>query len=78
MNISNITFIYIIIVTLFLFIFIFLILRSVSLWYWQIDKRVELMEEQNKLLRKLVDKICIKSNDTNLRQSIKDKDDLDE
>lgn len=35
-------------------IFLFLILREVNMWYWKINERIALMQEQNNLLRKLI------------------------
>ena len=32
----------------------FLILREIACWYWKINERIALMQEQNELLRKLV------------------------
>jgi hypothetical protein len=34
---------------------IFLILRELNCWYWKINKRINLMEETNKLLKALVE-----------------------
>ena len=31
---------------------IFLLLRALMCWYWKIGRRIELMEEQNTLLKK--------------------------
>jgi hypothetical protein len=42
------------IIVLFVMIMVFLLLREVNCWYWKINKRVELMEEQNELLRELI------------------------
>ena len=36
---------------------IFLILRTFFCWYWKISRRVRLMEEQNALLREIVDQL---------------------
>lgn len=36
------------------FIVLFLLLREVNMWYWKINERIALMQEQNKLLRKLI------------------------
>lgn len=33
------------------FIVLFLLLREVNMWYWKINERIALMEEQNILLR---------------------------
>ncbi len=35
-------------------IVVFLILREVICWYWKINRNIELQEEQNRLLKKLV------------------------
>lgn len=41
---------------LFIIVFsIFLLLRSVNLWYWKINKSIELHEETNMLLTKIKD-----------------------
>ena len=32
----------------------FFAIRTLVLWYWKIDKGIALLEEQNRLLRKLV------------------------
>lgn len=32
---------------------VFIIAREVSLWYWGINKRIELLEEQNKILKNI-------------------------
>ena len=37
-----------------IFIAIFLLLREVNMWYWKINERIALMQEQNNLLRKLI------------------------
>jgi hypothetical protein len=44
----------IIIIVVIVFIVIFLILREVNCWYWKINERISLMNEQNDLLRKLI------------------------
>lgn len=44
----------IIVLGLFIFILIFLLLREVNMWYWKINKRISLMQEQNDLLSKLI------------------------
>lgn len=36
------------------FILLFLLLREVNMWYWKINERISLMQEQNNLLRKLI------------------------
>jgi hypothetical protein len=36
---------------------VFLIIRAVNLWYWKIDKRVELMQKQIDISLDLVDRI---------------------
>lgn len=49
-------------------IVLFLLLRAVNLWYWKINRRIELQEETNALLRKLVEqevKKEFKSSDPN-------------
>ena len=44
----------IIIIAIIVFVVIFLILREVNCWYWKINERISLMNEQNDLLRKLI------------------------
>jgi hypothetical protein len=34
-------------------VFVFILLRDVFLWYFKINVRIKLMEEQSRLLRKL-------------------------
>ena len=36
------------------FVLLFLLLREVNMWYWKINERISLMQEQNDLLRKLI------------------------
>lgn len=36
---------------------IFLVCRSINCWYWKINRRVELLEEQNQLLSKILEKM---------------------
>jgi hypothetical protein len=33
---------------------LFFILRDLNLWYWKVDVRIELQEETNNLLKKLI------------------------
>jgi hypothetical protein len=44
----------IIIIAVIVFILIFLILREVNCWYWKINERISLMNEQNDLLKRLI------------------------
>ena len=44
------SFLIIALIALFIAVCIFVVLRYFVLWYWRIDRIVELMEEQNKLL----------------------------
>jgi len=37
-----------------IFIALFLLLREVNMWYWKINERITLMQEQNNLLRKMI------------------------
>ena len=39
---------------------IFLLLREVNLWYWKINRRIELQEETNRLLNKIIEGSNIK------------------
>ena len=34
---------------------IFLLLREVNLWYWKINRRIELQEETNRLLKQMLE-----------------------
>jgi hypothetical protein len=47
----------IIVILVIVFVAIFLLLREVNCWYWKINERITLMNEQNDLLRKLVSNI---------------------
>ncbi len=38
-------------------VLIFLFVRNLVLWYYKIDKRTELLIEQNKLLKEIVEKL---------------------
>ncbi len=38
-------------------ILVFLVLRVFFCWYWKINRRVKLMEEQNALLREIIDQL---------------------
>jgi hypothetical protein len=38
-------------------IIIFLICRELVCWYWKINKRITLMEEQNELLSNLIQRV---------------------
>jgi hypothetical protein len=44
----------IILIALLVFVGIFLLLREVNCWYWKINERISLLNEQNDLLKKLV------------------------
>lgn len=44
-----------IIIYIVLAIVLFLILREVACWYWKINERKNLMEEQNELLKELIE-----------------------
>lgn len=44
----------ILIIVLLVTIALFFALREVNCWYWKINKRIELMEEQNEILKKLL------------------------
>ena len=43
-----------ILITIVVLVLVFLLLREVNCWYWKINKRIELMEVQNDLLRSLL------------------------
>jgi hypothetical protein len=38
-------------------ILLFLALRELVCWYYKINKRIELMEDQNSLLKKILEKL---------------------
>ena len=40
---------------------LFLIFRFIVLWYYKIDRRVELLVEQNRLLREILNKLKTKN-----------------
>jgi hypothetical protein len=50
-------------------VLIFLLLREVNCWYWKVNRRIELQEETNDLLKKLVSK-TEKKNETNEIENI--------
>ena len=50
-------------------VLIFLLLREVNCWYWKVNRRIELQEETNDLLKKLVSK-TEKKNETNETENI--------
>ena len=52
--------------TLIIFILFFLIIREIVMWYYKINKRVEIMRETNKLLRELIGEV--KKNNSNSNQ----------
>ena len=47
--------------TLIVFIFvllgIFLLCRELNCWYWKINRRIELLEEQNNSLKTIIEKL---------------------
>lgn len=49
-------FISLIIFLLVLFL-IFLICRELNCWYWKINRRIELLEEQNNSLKEIIEKL---------------------
>lgn len=49
-------FISLIIFLLVLFL-IFLICRELNCWYWKINRRIELLEEQNNSLKTIIEKL---------------------
>jgi hypothetical protein len=44
----------IVIIAIVVIIILFLLFREINCWYWKINERISLMEEQNSLLRKLL------------------------
>jgi hypothetical protein len=48
-----------VIITVLVAAFIFALIRAVILWYFQIDKRTTLLEEQNQLLRDILEKLNV-------------------
>ncbi|MFZ4740071.1 MAG: hypothetical protein ACOYLE_02785 [Bacteroidales bacterium] len=44
----------VLLITIIVLIVIFFLMREVNCWYWKINKRIALMEEQNELLKVLV------------------------
>ena len=53
-----------IIIFFIIFVIIFLIMREVNLWYFKINKKIELHEETNRLLKQLVDEKVKRNNIT--------------
>jgi hypothetical protein len=51
-----------IIIFFIIFVIIFLIMREVNLWYFKINRKIELHEETNRLLKQLVDEKVKKNN----------------
>ena len=51
-----------IIIFFIIFVIIFLIMREVNLWYFKINKKIELQEETNRLLKQLVEEKTKKNN----------------
>ena len=43
-----------ILIAVIVLVLVFLLLREVNCWYWKINKRIELMQVQNDLLRNLL------------------------
>ena len=46
-----------IIVGIALSILFFLLIRAIIIWYYKIDRRIELLEENNRLLREIIEKL---------------------
>ena len=40
-----------------IFVVVFLLLREVNCWYWKINKRLQIEEENNDLLTKILDEL---------------------
>ena len=53
-----------IIIFFIIFVITFLIFREVNLWYFKINKKIELHEETNRLLKQLVDEKVKRNNIT--------------
>ncbi len=53
-----------IIIFFIIFVITFLIMREVNLWYFKINKKIELHEETNRLLKQLVDEKVKRNNIT--------------
>ncbi|MEI6695530.1 MAG: hypothetical protein WCO13_05635 [Bacteroidota bacterium] len=41
-------------ITIIVLVIIFFLMREVNCWYWKINQRISLMEEQNELLKKFL------------------------
>jgi hypothetical protein len=52
-----------IIIAIVIFVAIYLLLREVNCWYWKVNKRIILMEENNKLLKTFLSKNLSDTND---------------
>lgn len=54
-NLDLMEYLGIIVLALGVLIIIFLIVREINCWYWKINERISLMNQQNNLLQMLVD-----------------------
>ena len=61
-NLSDQDLLLFILVISLIIIFIFLLIREILMWYWKINKRIELFVENNKLLKDLIE--IVKSKDS--------------
>lgn len=49
--------VYTVLIFLVISFLLFLILRAFYCWYWKINKRISLLEEQNSILKEILEKI---------------------
>jgi hypothetical protein len=64
-----------IIIFFIIFVIIFLIMREVNLWYFKINKKIELQEETNRLLKQLVEEKT-KKNNTQIPNNISSEEEM--
>ena len=53
---------------------IFLIMREINIWYFKIDKRIQLQEETNRLLKQLVEKSADKKHFKNSHSQVNEEE----
>lgn len=55
-------------------IVLYFVLRELNCWYWKINKRIELQEETNRLLKKIIEnntkEVIIRKEDVSLTEQI--------
>jgi 23S rRNA maturation mini-RNase III len=56
MDAQSIDLLFVFLIVSAIFIIIFFVLRELVMWYWKINKRIEISEKNSRLLEKLLDK----------------------